>query len=146
MYLNGENLDTFILIISKNFLRISSSNSGTRVIQKYIEIISIKNNHFNNNEKNPNLIYLKCFTILNSLIIKNIKEISKDNNSCHIIIKFVSEIPFPENDNLYKSNIPFPFLLSNTIKIKDKVINELIRHSKKIQSQSPIKNNNYNNL
>ena len=33
----------------------------------------------------------------------------------------------------------------NTIKIKNKVINELIKHSKKIQSQSPIKNN-YNNL
>ena len=111
MYLNGENLEKFTLIISKNFLQISSSNYGTRVIQKYIEIISIKNNNFNNNEKNQNLIYLKCFTILNSLIIKNIKEISKDNNSCHIIIKFVSEIPFPANDNLYKSIYDIFFLL-----------------------------------
>jgi hypothetical protein len=58
--------------------------------------------------------------------------------------KICKWIPFYANDKLYKSNIPFPSLLSNTIKIKNKVINELIKHNKKIQSQSPIKNN-YNN-
>ncbi len=42
----------------KKFSQISSSNSGTRVIQKYIDITSIKNNNFHKNEKNQNLIYL----------------------------------------------------------------------------------------
>ncbi len=102
LYLNSENFEKFTLIIAKNFKEISSSTYGTRVIQKLIEIISIKNYNFSN-EKKQSPIFLKCFTIINSLIINDLSDIYKDNNSCHIIIKFVSEIPFPANDNMYNA-------------------------------------------
>ena len=102
IYLNSENFEKCILIIAKNFKQISLSTYGTRVIQKLIEIISIKNNNFSN-EKNQSPIFLKCFTIINSLIINDLPFIYKDNNSCHIIIKFVNEIPFPANDNMYNA-------------------------------------------
>ena len=102
IYLNSENFEKFTLIIAKNFRPISSSTYGTRVIQKLIEIISIKNYNFSN-EKTQSPKFLKCFKIINSLLINNLSDIYKDNNSCHIIIKFVSEIPFPTNDNMYNA-------------------------------------------
>ena len=86
----------------------------------------------------------KIFTpILNKSSLKlKIRVFSNDN-----INGKINEYNKKEQENLIreKRNIPVPSLLSNTIKIKDQVINELIKHSKKIQSQSPIKNN-YNNL
>ena len=102
VYLNNQNFEKFTLIISKQFKQIASSTYGTRVIQKLIEIISNKNQNFIN-EKEQSPIFLKCFSILNSLIINDLINIYKDNNSYHIIIKFVSEIPYPANDNLYNS-------------------------------------------
>ena len=102
VYLNSQNFEKFTLIISKQFKHIASSTYGTRVIQKLIEIISNKNQNFIN-EKEQSPIFLKCFSILNSLIINDLVDINKDNNSYHIIIKFVSEIPYPANDNMYNS-------------------------------------------
>ena len=100
IYLNSTNFEKFTRIILKKFRHISTSNYGTRVIQKLIEIISYKNNYFmNNKEQIPT--YLKCFSLINSIIINNIHYIFKDNNSCHIIIKFVNVIPYPANDYLY---------------------------------------------
>ncbi len=100
IYLNSTNFEKFTRIILKKFRHISTSNYGTRVIQKLIEIISYKNNYFmNNKEQIPT--YLKCFSLINSIIINNIHYIFKDNNSCHIIIKFVNVIPYPANDNMY---------------------------------------------
>ena len=101
-FLNNQNFEKFTLIISKNFKYIASSTYGTRVIQKLIEVISIKNNNFEKGkEQTP--IFLKCFSILNSLIINDLNDIFKQNNSSHIIIKFVSVIPYPANDNMYNS-------------------------------------------
>ena len=98
--LNSSNFEKITRIILNKFRHISTSNYGTRVIQKLIEIISYKNNYFmNNKEQIPT--YLKCFSLINSIIINNIHYIFKDNNSCHIIIKFVTVIPYPANDNIY---------------------------------------------
>ena len=98
--LNSSNFEKITRIILNKFRHISTSNYGTRVIQKLIEIISYKNNYFmNNKEQIPT--YLKCFSLINSIIINNIHYIFKDNNSCHIIIKFVTVIPYPANDNMY---------------------------------------------
>ena len=98
--LNSSNFEKITRIILNKFRHISTSNYGTRVIQKLIEIISYKNNFFmNNKEQIPT--YLKCFSLINSIIINNIHYIFKDNNSCHIIIKFVTVIPYPANDNMY---------------------------------------------
>ena len=102
IYLNNQNFEKFTLIISKQFKQIASSTYGTRVIQKLIEIISNKNQNFIN-EKEQSPIFLKCFSILNSLIINDLIDINKDNNSYHIIIKFIIEIPYPANDNMYNS-------------------------------------------
>ena len=49
-----------------------------------------------------------------------------------MIILMVNEYNKKDKENFIreKRHIPVPSLLSNTIKIKDKVINELIQHKK----------------
>ena len=82
----------------------------------------------------------------NKIILPNLKLKTRVFSNDNINGK-INEYNKKEQENLIreKRNIPVPYLLYNTVKIKDQVINELIKHSKKIQSQSPIKNN-YNNL
>ena len=81
---------------------------------------------------------------LNKSNLKLITRVLSNDN----INKKINEYNKKDQENLIrvKRNIPFSFFIIKYNKIKNKVINELIQHSKKIQSQSPIKNNNYNNL
>ena len=83
----------------------------------------------------------------NKIILPNLKLKTRVFSNDNINEK-INEYNKKDQENLIreKRNIPVPSLLSNTIKIKDKVINELIKHSKIIQSQSPITNNHNNNL
>ena len=98
-----ENVDSnylikFIDIISKDFYALSISIYGTRVVQKFLGIVSDKSLIKNENDK---IIYEKCFKEINNHITKNIVALSSNNNSSHIIIKYVNEIKYPENNQLY---------------------------------------------
>ena len=86
----------FIELISQDFNNLSISIYGTRVVQKILEIVS-KPRYTSDKE-----IYEQCFQTINNYITKNIVELSSNNNSSHIIIKYVNEIKYPQNDLLYK--------------------------------------------
>ena len=89
-------LAKFIELISQDFINISISLYGTRVVQKLLEIVS-KPSNISDKE-----IYNQCFQSINNYITKSIVELSSNNNSSHIIIKYVNEIKYPQNDLLYK--------------------------------------------
>ena len=86
----------FIELISQDFINLSISIYGTRVVQKILEIVS-KSNYTSDKE-----IYNQCFQTINNYITKSIVELSSNNNSSHIIIKYINEIKYPQNDLLYK--------------------------------------------
>ena len=90
---------------------------------------------------------IQNFNQSNKIILPNLKLKTRVFSNDNINGK-INEYNKKEQENLIreKRNIPVPSLLSNTVKIKDQVINELIKHSKIIQSQSPITNNHNNNL
>ena len=102
-----QNLIKFMELISKNFLNLAISTYGTRVIQKILEIVSIKRNIDNVLEKD---IIEQCFKLINDHITNNIVALSSNNNSSHIIIKYVNEIRYPRNiqlfNEVYKNFIP----------------------------------------
>ena len=104
--INPSYLIKFIDSISKDFLNLAISTYGTRVIQKILEIVSTKSN-INNENKG---IYEQCFDLINNQIKNNILELSSNNNSSHIIIKYVNEIRYPKNvklfEEVYKNFIP----------------------------------------
>jgi hypothetical protein len=93
--LNPENLFKFVDLITKDFFNLSISIYGTRVVQKILELVS-KENYFNDKE-----IYEKCFLIINKNITDNIVPLSSNNNSSHIILKYIVEIKFPKNEKFY---------------------------------------------
>ena len=105
--INSKYLIQFIESISKDFINLSISTYGTRVIQKLLEILAIKNNTKNNKDKE---IHEQCFKLLNNNITNNIVALSSNNNSSHIIIKYVSEIKYPKNiqlfNEIYKNFVP----------------------------------------
>ncbi len=85
-YININQINEILTyIISHNFLEICLNQHGTRVIQKLIERI------YNNN------LLLEAF---NNLLIPNLYKIFIDQNATHIIIKYMSLIPFPANKNI----------------------------------------------
>jgi len=90
-----NNLIKFIELISKDFYNLAISIYGTRVVQKTLEIVS-KINYIKNKE-----IYEQCFKELNKYITENIVALSSNNNSSHIIIKYVNEVKYPQNEELY---------------------------------------------
>ena len=85
----------FIDLISKDFYNLSISIYGTRVVQKILEIVS---RHNYNKDKE---IYEQCFQKINDYITNNIVALSSNSNSSHIIIKYVNEIKYPQNIQLY---------------------------------------------
>ena len=85
----------FIDLISKDFYNLAISIYGTRVVQKILEIVS------KINYKKDKEIYEQCFKKLNKYITENIVALSSNNNSSHIIIKYVNEISYPQNEELY---------------------------------------------
>ena len=93
--LNPENLFKFVDLITKDFFNLSISIYGTRVVQKILELVS-KENYFKDKE-----IYEKCFLIINKNITDNIVPLSSNNNSSHIILKYIVEIKFPKNEKFY---------------------------------------------
>lgn len=95
--INSKCLVKFIELISKDFLNLAISTYGTRVIQKILEIVSTKSNKSNS----ENDIYEQCFILVNNHITNNIVELSSNNNSSHIIIKYVKEIRYPKNVQLF---------------------------------------------
>ena len=105
--INPKYLIKFIELISKDFLNLAMSTYGTRVIQKILEIVAIKSNVNINLDKE---IHEQCFKLINNHITKNIVELSSNNNSSHIIIKYVNEIRYPRNiqlfNEVYKNFIP----------------------------------------
>ena len=96
--INPKYLIKFIELISKDFLNLAMSTYGTRVIQKILEIVAIKSNINNSLEKD---IHEQCFKLINNHITKNIVDLSSNNNSSHIIIKYVNEIRYPKNIQLF---------------------------------------------
>ena len=105
--INSKYLIKFVELISKDFINLAISTYGTRVIQKILEIVSIKSN-FNNTPDRD--IYEQCFQLINNHITSNIVSLSSNNNSSHIIIKYVNEIRYPRNiqlfNEVYKNFIP----------------------------------------
>ena len=89
-----NNLQKFTELISLQFIFIATSTYGTRVIQKLLDVL-----YKNNNESIEKKM---LFNTLNNLIIANIVELSSDSNSCHIIIKYVNIIKYPNNNDMYK--------------------------------------------
>ena len=85
----------FIDLISQDFYNLSISIYGTRVVQKILEIVS---RHNYNKDKE---IYEQCFQKINNYITNNIVALSSNSNSSHIIIKYVNEIKYPQNTQLY---------------------------------------------
>jgi hypothetical protein len=85
----------FIELISKDFYNLAISIYGTRVVQKVLEIVS-KKSYITDKE-----IYDQCFKNLNKYITENIVALSSNNNSSHIIIKYLNEIKYPQNEQLY---------------------------------------------
>ena len=85
----------FIELISKDFYNLAISIYGTRVVQKVLEIVS-KKSYITDKE-----IYDQCFKNLNKYITENIVALSSNNNSSHIIIKYLNEIKYPKNEQLY---------------------------------------------
>ena len=85
----------FIELISKDFYNLAISIYGTRVVQKALEIVS-KKTYTSDKE-----IYDQCFKNLNKYITENIVSLSSNNNSSHIIIKYLNEIKYPQNEQLY---------------------------------------------
>ena len=105
--INSKYLIQFIELISNDFINLSISTYGTRVIQKLLEIVTLKKNTNINTDKE---IHEQCFKLLNNYITDNIVELSSNNNSSHIIIKYVNEIKYPKNvqlfNEIYKNFIP----------------------------------------
>ena len=88
-------LTKFIDLISKDFYNLSTSIYGTRVVQKILEIVSRKSYIIDKD------IYEQCFKKINNYITEDIVALSSNNNSSHIIIKYVNEIKYPQNEQLY---------------------------------------------
>ena len=105
--IDPQHLLSYMEIISKDFSKLAISNYGTRVVQKLLEIVSTYSETTNVNFKD---IYVKCFKSINYHIIKDLVELSSNNNSSHIIIKYVNEIRYPKNvelfEEVYKNFIP----------------------------------------
>ena len=93
--ININNLENFTDLISNQFILIATSTYGTRVVQKLLDVLYINNN-------NESIEKKKLFDKLNLLIITNIVKLSSDTNSCHIIIKYVNVIKYPNNNDMYK--------------------------------------------
>ena len=94
--LNDENLQIFLNLIKDNFYLIGINSFGTRVIQKLIIIIENKEiiyNHFNN------------------ILFQSIDKLILTSHGNHIIQKYIEEIKYPKNENVYN------FILLNFIKI-----------------------------
>ena len=90
--LNPKNLLKFLLILKNNFLEISHSQNGTRVIQKLIEkSVSIK-------QGNNNIIQNYLIDMLKG----NVYKLSNDENANHIIQKFIVNIHSPYNNFIYE--------------------------------------------
>ena len=89
---------------------------------------------------------LSTFTNINQFpnIKKNKRVLSDDKINSRIKDKEIEKEKEKNNTLIYKEKriIPVPSLLTKTFQIKNKVINELIKHSKNIQSQSPLRNRN----
>ena len=94
---NPKYLIRFIELISNDFLNLATSTYGTRVIQKILEIVVIKNNIPEQDKE----IYEQCFKLINNHITNDIVALSSNNNSSHIIIKYVNEIRYPNNIQLF---------------------------------------------
>ena len=87
-------------ILENNILDIGSNTHGTRVIQKVVEIFTIKGIEDEH--------YQKAFEILVNHIVKDVVLLSSDSNSSHIVIKFVLQIKYPLNKEVYESvNVNF---------------------------------------
>ena len=129
---------------NKNFSRINTYKTNIDNFGLTYQLSERDNNSLstfsNNNHKNfPNINKRVLSNDKINLRIKN-KEIEKEKNNNLLYIE--------------KKNIPVPSLLTKTFQIKNKVINELIKHSKNIQSHSPLTSRNkvfdskyeYNNI
>ena len=97
--IDPQHLLSFMELISKDFSKLAISNYGTRVVQKLLEIVSTYSETNNANFKD---IYIKCFKSINFHIIKDLVGLSSNNNSSHIIIKYVNEIRYPRNVELFE--------------------------------------------
>ena len=129
---------------NKNYSRINTYKTNIDNFGLTYQLSERDNNSLstfsNNNHKNfPNINKRVLSNDKINLRIKN-KEIEKEKNNNLLYIE--------------KKNIPVPSLLTKTFQIKNKVINELIKHSKNIQSHSPLTSRNkvfdskyeYNNI
>ncbi len=91
---------------------------------------------------------LSTFTNINQIQFPNIKKnkrvLSDDKKISKIKYKEIEKEKENNNNIIYKEKriIPVPSLLTKTFQIKNKVINELIKNSKNIKSQSPLRNSN----
>ena len=90
--LNTKNIFILLKTVNNNFKEISKSSNGTRVIQKLIEK-SIKLN------QNGNKIIQKSLT---EILKGKITECCNDENANHIIQKFIINIPYPNNNFIFK--------------------------------------------
>ena len=102
--IDAQHLFKFMKLISKDFSKLAISNYGTRVVQKLLEIVSSVN------VKDSEEIYQKCFKSINYHITNDLVSLSSNNNSSHIIIKYVNEIKYPRNvelfEEVYRNFIP----------------------------------------
>ena len=89
--LNPKNLLKFLLLLKNNFLEISHSHNGTRVIQKLIEKSTIL-------KQGSNIIQ----KYLIEMIKGNVYEFSNDENANHIIQKYIINIHYPNNNFIYE--------------------------------------------
>ena len=124
--LDQSNLYHFLNFINHNFIEISHSQNGTRVIQKLVEKIY-------------HLKLYKSF-ICNSLIqmLKGrVTELSIDENANHIIQKFIIHIPYPINNFIY-NEIYQNFLLISITKYGCCVIQKCLNNASKEQREKLI--------
>ena len=96
-YLSVEELrEIFSKYISQCFLKICFSSHGTRVIQKFLDRIY------------QNDYIMKMF---NSFFLPNLLELIINQNSTHIIIKYISLVKYPNNESIVS------FLCENALHI-----------------------------
>lgn len=116
--LTDENFIHFIKFVDLNFMSISFSENGSKVIQKLIENMDM-------NDKRGTMIY----DILFKQIKGNVFKMSIDENCTHIIQKIIKFIEYPYNNFVFDEIYQF-FLPISTTKFGCCVIQKALLHSK----------------
>ena len=93
--ISNDNLQIFLNLIEKNFYDIGINIFGTRVIQKLIVVIK----------------ETKLLINFNKILFQFIDKLILTSHGNHIIQKYIEEIKYPKNENVYN------FILLNFIKI-----------------------------